>query len=226
MDFFVFPHCKGAERELSKISDCGRLFAYPAVPAKQECRITILDSGAFALFKNGRKMTKKYFTDLAEHYSRNYDEKTICVAPDVVCDAMQTMRNFSLWHKMSLFPKISPVIQPDSKHDLNIELYKYQIDFYVDNYYSKTILLSNLMTADMAIGLGIQKVIDHAKSRGIEYIHILGAGWSMRDVLMWNTVRGINSCDSIAYYTKGASIRFGSADPAENARRIICNLKK
>lgn len=226
MDFFVFPHCKAAEKKLSQISDCGRLFAYPAVPLRQSCRMTILDSGAYGLSQGKRKMGKSYFLKLSEHYEKYSTEKTLCVAPDVVCDPQKTMRNFALWKKMGLFSRISPVVQPSGKHDLSIELHMYQIDHYVDLYGTKVIFLSNWLPAKMAIGLGIQRVVDHARKRGVEYIHVLGAGWSMDDVLLWDTVRGVNSCDSIAYYTAGSDVRFGSSDPAENARRILCALRK
>ena len=226
MDFYVFPHCPRAEGALSKLEECGRLWAYPATPVQQKCRITILDSGAYGLFQSGRKMSRKYFRELSEHYRTYNSKNTLCVAPDAVCDPMQTMYNFDRWHRASLFPHVCPVIQPDSKRSLNFDLYQYQVDYYVKAYHSKIIFLSNWLPAEIAIGLGIQRIVDYILARGVEYIHVLGAGWNLRDVLQWHTVRGINSCDSIAYYTAGAASRFGSSRPEENARRIICELKK
>lgn len=226
MDFYVFPHCPRAEGALSKLEECGRLWAYPATPVQQKCRITILDSGAYGLFQSGRKMSRKYFRELSEHYQTYNSKNTLCVAPDVVCDPMQTMYNFARWHRASLFPHVCPVIQPDNKHKLDFELYRYQADYYITNFHAKTIFLSNWLSAEMAVGQGIQRIVDYIRSCGVEYIHVLGAGWDMRDVLRWHTVRGVNSCDSIAYYTDGAASRFGSDKPEENARRILCELKK
>ena len=100
------------------------------------------------------------------------------------------------------------------------------IDFYTKNYNSKILLFSNWLTADMAIGQGIQKIVDYARSRKVVYIHILGAGWNISDVKQWHSVNGVSSCDSIAYYTAGCEQRFGSKDPAENARRIIYEISK
>ena len=221
----VFPHCPRAEAELRKISDCGRLFAYPAKPVSQDCKVTILDSGAFGFFEAGKRPGNEYFKKLSDHYERYADEKTICVAPDVVCDPMETMMRFDRWHRMGLYQGISPVIQPDNAHSINIELYKYQINFYTTRFGIKTLLFSNWVSADIAIGLGIQQIITFARTRGVEYIHMLGAGWNIDDVRMWNTIDGITSCDTIAYYTSGCKERFGSEDPAENARRIICAIR-
>lgn len=226
MDFFVFPHFEKSEKDLSQFPDCGRLFAYPCVPKFQDCKIVILDSGAYGLFESGRKMGANYFKKLSAHYEKFYTEKTICVAPDVVCDPMLTMTNFKKWHKLNLFEHIAPVIQPSTKQEIDFDLYKYQIDFYTKNYNSKILFFSNWLTADMAIGQGIQKIVDYARSKKVEYIHIFGAGWNVSDVKQWHSVNGVSSCDSIAYYTAGCEQRFGSKDPAENARRIIYEISK
>lgn len=226
MDFFVFPHFEKSEKDLSQFSDCGRLFAYPCEPKFQDCKIVILDSGAYGLFESGRKMGANYFKKLSAHYEKFYTEKTICVAPDVVCDPLLTMTNFKKWHKLNLFEHIAPVIQPASKQEIDFDLYKYQIDFYTKKYDIKIMLFSNWLSADLAIAQGVQKSVDYARSRGVTYIHMLGAGWNLPDVKKWNSIRGINSCDSIAYYTEGAVNRFGSQNPAENARRIICEINR
>lgn len=226
MDFFVFPHCKGSESELMQLTNCGRLYAYPAIPKKQDCQITILDSGAYGLSQAGRTMGIKYLKNLSEHYERYYNDHTICVAPDVVCNPMATIQNFKKWHDLKLFKNISPVIQPADKKSIDFELYKYQIDFYTKKYDIKIMLFSNWLSADLAIAQGVQKSVDYARSQGVTYIHMLGAGWNLSDVKKWNSIRGINSCDSIAYYTEGAVHRFGSQNPAENARRIICEINR
>lgn len=226
MEFYVFPHCPKAEKQLITFSDCGRLFAFPAVPTKQKCRMTILDSGAYGLFQSGRKITERYMQKLSEHYKKYYTDNVICVAPDVVCNPSITIRNFDRWKKLGLFEHISPVIQPDCKERVCRSLYEYQIDYYVKNHGTKTMLFSNWLTADAAIALGLPDILRYARKKGVEYIHMLGAGWNIYDLSRWDTIDGINSCDSIAYYSHGAEKRFWSDDPAENARRIICLIKK
>lgn len=222
---YVFPNCSKFEKEICEINGIGRLFAFPTVPyIKEDSPIVILDSGAFAL--NGKQMSKDYMINLSEHYKKYNSENTICVAPDVINNPLKTMQNYKNWIDSGLFSQISPVIQPQGKRTFSLESYKFQIDYYVKNFSPKKMLFANWLTAQESIGLGIYEAVMYAKEKGVEWVHILGAGWNLRDVETWASVKAIDSIDSIAYYTKGCDVRFGSKNPVENVRRIIKCIKR
>ena len=52
----------------------------------------------------------------------------------------------------------------------------------------------------------------------VDWIHILGAGWSLQDIKDWQDVGYYDSMDSIAYYTEP------SAYDAKNALQAINNI--
>ncbi len=223
---FCFPYNWKCDKELRELTNCGRLFAYPNIPTPSKCERIILDSGAFALSRRKGYMTRAYMEDLSKHYQLHADDKTICAAPDVVRDPFKTMRNFKDWIASGKYADITPVIQSSLKGRFDVSEYTYQIDFYTSEYHVKSMMFSNRSRADEAKVSGIGKVFCYAKSRGVEYIHMLGAGWDLQDVLDWATIPCLDSIDSTSYYNLGCTDRYGSKDPIANAKIIISALSK
>jgi len=203
------------------IDGISRLFAYPKVPHfKNHGERVILDSGAFGIYSHNGVMTENYKKKLSSHYEKFDREEVMCVAPDILGNPTMTMRNYDNWIKSGKHSRICPVIQPSGTKMLNVNEMKYQIDYYVKRYNTKRIFVSNFFSGDVAIAQGMAEICDYAKSVGIEWIHIFGAGWSLRDISIWSTIRTIDSMDSIAYYSTREASAFGGKDPIENIERI------
>ena len=203
---YVFPRCQEHEKEISQIKNISRLYAFPTVPKfDNNSKITILDSGAFMLSQQNKKIGKKYMEKLSEHYS-NYaknNSSVFCVAPDVLEDATTTMFNFLYWHKMGLYENIAPVIQLKStnRNSFNSDEIKKQIDFYAKHSKSKTIMFPTNFYAKDVETLNIYKLFDYCKECGFNWLHCLGQGWDLDDVKKWAEFESVDSIDSIAYYT-------------------------
>ena len=54
----------------------------------------------------------------------------------------------------------------------------------------------------------------------VEWLHVLGAGWSLEDIKNWQSL-GSDSIDSIAYYNTKKENEFGSLNPIENIYKIL-----
>lgn len=222
---YVYPHCKKYENEISKIDGISRLFAYPTIPTfTNNAQITILDSGAFYLFKSHKTMDKSYMDKLSTHYYRYANDNTICVAPDVAGNTAKSVINFKRWIDAGKYKYISPVLHI-SKNNLDINSLFWQIDIYAKYSYSNKILFATPIDAITAKGLGIGKAFDYCKSKGFNWVHVLGAGWSLKDISIWRTIGNIDSIDSIAYYNTYDINAFGSLNPIENIKNIEEFLK-
>ena len=91
---YVFPVPIFLRRKLLEYK---RLYAFPAAP---EIKPFILDSGAFALSKSGKKMNEDYLERLYLHYKKYECWK---VAPDVFLNPIKTMKNFKFWEYLLIF---------------------------------------------------------------------------------------------------------------------------
>lgn len=197
---FVFPYCPICEHKVAEIDGISRLFAYPTVPSfTNNAKITILDSGAFGLSLIKQKMTTSYMKKLSKHYEKYSKNNVLCIAPDEFLNPDATMFNFLRWHKLELFANVTPVLQAEKKEIIDIETLYKQADFY--RKYSDTICFSNnALTSDKAMCLHLDKLFNFLKELEFGWVHVLGAGWDIDDILGWSQFDGISSIDTIAYY--------------------------
>lgn len=217
---YVFPHCAAHEDDIRKIQGISRLFAYPARPHRDNNgEALILDSGAFGLSVSGRKMTIPYMRRLSEHYEKYGGENTICIAPDVYLSPMQSIWNMRMWHKMGLYPHVAAVMQPEREGVVDIKQLAWQAEYY--RKYTDVICLSvNKIRGEIASAFEIERIFKYAKSIGYRWIHVLGAGWSIKDIRAWKQIQYFDSMDSIAYYSTRDKNAFGSLDPVKNIKTI------
>lgn len=220
---YVFPHYVNGEDEISKVKGISRLFAFPCKPHfENHGAVTILDSGAFAIHKskNSYSMGKNYISRLNQHYQQyGSADNVICVAPDVLGDAQKTMRNFKDWMKNGYYPNISPVLQRD-KQIPNMNLLKYQIEFYAETAQSKAILIPAGADGKTAKAIGFPAVTEYCK-KYFDWVHVLGAGWTLDDVKQWKTIDSVDSIDCTNYYRPYNQQCFGNSDPIANIYKIL-----
>lgn len=220
---YVFPHCARREEEIRKIKGISRLFAYPKAPHfENRGSLVILDSGAYGLSLQGRKITKAHMKKLDEHYRKYANEKTLCIAPDEFLGPMQSMWNMRKWFKNGYYPDIAAVIQADRMRKIDINNLKYQADYY-SNFTDEFCFSNNGLTGKMAINFNLEKLFEYMKKElGAKWIHVLGAGWSLQDIKDWQQIRYFDSLDSVAYYNCHSD-EFEGTEPVENIKKI-CNL--
>lgn len=220
---YVFPHCKEYEEEISKIKGISRLFAYPTPPHyRNEGKIVILDSGAFGLSLQKRKITKMHMAKLDKHYRTFARKNTICVAPDEYLNPMQSMWNIREWFKKGYYPHLAAVLQCETKRVVNLKNLKYQADYY-SNFTDIFCFSNNGLTGEMAKNYKLEELFKYMKERlGAKWIHVLGAGWNLDDIKEWMNIKYIDSIDSIAYYQCSIN-EFFSMNPVENIKKI-CEL--
>lgn len=224
---YVFPHCQKNEKEIEKIKGISRLYAYPCEPHfENESKIVILDSGAFGLSRYGAKITLPYMIKLSAHYEKFAKSNTLCIAPDEFLNPVQTMKNFRTWQRNNLFSKITPVLQRSVKKIVNIDELKMQAEYYRE--YSDTVCVANAGMYGHEALLSRMDVLLRYIKKDLDYqwIHILGAGYSIEDIDNWKKVGNFDSLDSRAYFITKDINAFGSFSPTENIRRIIeCSRK-
>lgn len=220
---YVFPHCSEYEEEIKKIKGISRLFAYPKAPHfENEGKIVILDSGAFGLSLQGRRITKTHMEKLDKHYRQYAKENTLCIAPDEFLNPMQSMWNIRTWFKNNYYPHIAAVIQPSQMRKIDLNSLKYQADYY-SNFTDKFCFSNNGLTGKMAQAFRLEELFKYMKEElKIKWIHVLGAGWNLEDIRDWIEIKYFDSMDSIAYYRCNQN-EFGGLNPIENIENI-CNI--
>lgn len=221
---YVFPHCARKESEIKRIKGISRLFAYPGKPHyENEGKVVILDSGAHGLSISGGRINIKYMRELSRHYKKYSKEieRTICIAPDIKLDPLGSMWNLKKWHDNNLYPHVTAVIQRESKMDMDISKFKSQVDFY-SNFTDSIAFACTGLKGYMARGCNLQGLFRYAKEeKGIKYIHVLGAGWDIKDIKDWKEIKYYDSIDSTMYYQpENLKERFGSDNPVENIKTI------
>lgn len=222
MSIWVCPHCpkKSAEREIEKIDGLARLYAFPCEPRFENGGLVILDSGAFGLFHSGGKITFAYMQMLSAHYQKYYRENMICVAPDVARNPVQSMLNFQKWNKNKLFQHITPVIHSDNKLSFNEKAMLDQAEYYRE-YSDKILVGAPKITGKQAKATHLDSVFVKLKQMGYRWIHKLGVGWNIDDIKSWRDIQGLDSFDSISYYTAQDKKDFGSIDILDNVNSIL-----
>lgn len=190
------------ERIKKEIVLFDRLYAYPRVPDISGTKVVILDSGAFALSKRNGKMDDKYLKDLAVHYKKySTRDNVLCISADVFKSPSLSMSQFLKFN--ILFDNAVPVLQFATS---NIDLFdvKKQIRFYAKNSNQKTICISNNKFDPIKQKKELSFIVETIINHGFDWIHVLGAGYSHNDVKDWHEI-GVNSIDSISYYTDAQS---------------------
>lgn len=219
---YVFPHFKSKEKEISKIQGISRLFAYPKEPHfENRGEKVILDSGAFGLSLSGGKINLNYMKKLNEHYLKYANKNTLCIAPDEFLNPQQSMQNFKVWINAGFYKNITAVLQCSKKGIVDTNEIIEQLKFY-SKYNVKTYCFSNnALTGEMALSYDLNKIFLFMKDKmQVEWLHVLGAGWSLEDIKNWQSL-GSDSIDSIAYYNTKNENEFGSLNPIENIYKIL-----
>lgn len=217
---YVFPHCRKYEKEIRKIKGISRLFAYPKAPHfDNRGKVVILDSGAFGLSLQGRKITKNHMQKLNKHYRKYARENTLCIAPDIFLNPMESMWNMRTWFKNNYYPHVTAVIQCTQKGWIDLNDLKYQADYY-SNFTNEFCFSNNGLTGEMAQYFRLERLFEYMKKNlNAKWIHILGAGWSLKDIKDWMKISYFDSMDSIAYYQCNEG-EFGGLDPVENIKNV------
>ena len=181
-----------------------RLYAFPTVPELPVAdEFVILDSGAYGLSKQGRKIEKKHMEKLAAHYveyGAGNDVPVVGIAPDAYPFPRLTMKNWAYWHEQG-YPPVAPVIQFEHGRVDWLAIQK-QAKFYA-KWQTPFVCVSNPgLRGIVAKKRGMARAI--AEVRRIMkpwWVHVLGAGWDVEDARMWASIEGVDSFDSVAYYT-------------------------
>lgn len=180
-----------------------RLYAYPNKPKStaNEAEIIILDSGAYGLSKAGKSgIPKESYQDISDHYAA-FPSAFMYAPPDHFLSPKKTIENWEFWHKSGKFSRVSPVIQFYQKKALTDV--DWQIEYYLKQFpeHCKRMFISNPGLRGLAFlgSLYFQKMLDKLRAAGVEWLHVLGAGWDIEDILDWCSV-GIDSLDSVAWY--------------------------
>lgn len=189
-----------------RLLDHSRLYAYPAIPEPPPTDgFIILDSGAYALSRSGRNMTKAWMRSLADHYQRYGGERVHCIAPDVYLDPVRTIRNWQWWQDEIELP-IVPVIQFKQTRRLDVYTVMQQARFYT-RWRPSFVTISNPGLRAVECQDVMPTICQLVRQiTGCEWLHNLGAGWDVKDIQAWAawaeiTPPGFDSIDSIAYYT-------------------------
>lgn len=220
---YVFPHCKKFEKEITKIKNLNRLFAFPVIPTFKNKALVILDSGAFGLSIQKKKMNTKYFRELSNYYEKYYKvyDKVLCIAPDVFKNPFQSMQNVKIWRALELFKNITPVLQNSRALVIDKDELKYQVDVYTKLNYKTLAYSIHSANGMLHKQQHIEEIFFYAREKGVAHIHCLGAGWSLEDIAVWQSIDGFDTFDSIAYYTTKNADEFGSLNPLQNIKNIL-----
>jgi hypothetical protein len=236
---YVVPYNSALEGEIKKIESVqGRLKAFPGANYKKgdytcsnypyyvnfenRYNTVILDSGAFGLSKANKEIDDEYMFYLSQFYEFNREiinaENIICVAPDKFLNPQQSMYNFIKWRKCN-YGDVAAVLQSTRKGFADYRDLIKQAEFY--SKYTDTIFFSNPgLKGDDARAYHLDKLFEYLKTKlSTKWVHILGAGWSLKDIKSWIDIGNFDSLDSIAYYTE--PMAYNANTPIEAIRRIM-----
>lgn len=187
-----------------KLPGLGRLFSRPTHPEPLgNSELCILDNGAWGMHKRGRSWDERSLRDLESYYLRHGAEDHspwYGVMPDAYLDPDLTVKLFEWWVQHTN-KRLGPVIQFKGKKDLGMYVLAEQIRVYRE-YKPSIVFISNPGLTGFESGdarfLGLVSVCrEHFPGA---WLHVLGAGWDLQDIALWSQ-SGIDSIDSIAYYT-------------------------
>lgn len=197
---FVCPIPRWLRGELLHLN---RLYAYPTEPEPlSDSEFQIIDSGAYALSKQGRKMGLKYIENLAEHYHQNFDENRFFVAPDQGGSPRDTMRNFDYWHD-NFQIEVVPVLQFTSRF-FDLRELQYQISFYKERLGHEIPFIAFAKrgaTIEEMQRYGVMQKVKYLRSQiKNQWVHFFAAGWGKHDCLLLSKMGEKFSVDTINYY--------------------------
>jgi hypothetical protein len=184
-----------------RLLDFPRLYAYPTAPEPAR-DFVILDSGAFEMSMRGKQIDEMHMKKMNDHYQKfgaSNDKPVIGVAPDVFLNPAATMKNWQTWNANHYAP-VAPVIQFTAMKKIDLYSVMKQVKFYGVHPFA---FISNpgLRGAE-AWSRSFQHAVNLVRENmKPNWIHILGAGWDRQDVADWKRISGIDSIDTIAYYT-------------------------
>lgn len=186
-----------------ELLEYNRLYAYPVIPEYlANSEFQILDSGAYALSKQNRKMSANYIEKLAEHYNKYKGDCIYCVAPDVGGNMFETMKNWDYWHA-NYDIKVHPVLQ-FSNHTFDLSQIQYQLKFYKERLGESIPFLffaKRGATVEEMFKYGIHHKIKYIRSQiKNEWIHFFASGWGKHDCMLLSKMGDNFSVDTINYY--------------------------
>lgn len=205
-----------------------RLYAFPTVPELPEAgEFVILDSGAYGLSKRGKTMDKRHMASLAQHYAEHgagNDAPLVAIAPDAYPFPHLTMKNWTYWHEKG-YPPVAPVIQFEHGR-VDWLAVQMQARFYTA-WDTPFVCVSNpglrgVVARSKGMGKAIAQVRRIMQAR---WIHVLGAGWDVEDARAWSSIEGVDSLDSVAYYTAAQSGEVWGEAGAHWADTAVFNLE-
>ena len=177
-----------------------RLYAYPSKPERPAPDgFVILDSGAYALAKQGREIDQAHMRKLMEHYRQHAAPNVFAVAPDVYLDAPRSIKNLRWWHDNG-GPPVGPVLQFRDPHRISIAESRLQLLEYAKTAPHPMVFVGNADKAGASVDpLDVHALVQSCRDLlGAQYVHNLGAGWNPADIRAWQRVGGFTSMDSIS----------------------------
>ena len=178
-----------------------RLYAYPRRPEPRgSAPLVILDSGAFALSQQGRRIDQNHMRALAAHYHAHRGTGVWCMAPDVYLDPNATMSNWTWWRYHVGIPVV-PVVQFTRAGVVDLYSAARQAAFYAAATPDVIAVSNNALTASEAGPVMAEACALIREKTGASWLHLLGGGWSPGDLARWRDLDCVQSMDTIAYYT-------------------------
>jgi hypothetical protein len=186
-----------------------RLYAFPRKPDPPGDSFIILDSGAFGLAQRGHEIGERHMARLAEHYAHAQGERIICIAPDVCFNPVNTIANYALWRRKYAHLPVAPVLQPRGPGRVDLYDLRQQVNSYLDyldvwpRLFGRPFLaVANPSLVGLANGSRGFQFLRRMIQQAVPdvWLHMLGAGWSLPDIIAWRDLDCFDSMDSVAYY--------------------------
>lgn len=204
----MFPDWPGHHD--TETTDCRETLLVPfgrgAVSLSAHQRV-ILDSGAFARSfsrESDRQPIDDWMRDLAAWYRaiRTHDGARVrwCVAPDVFGNPRATWDYWQRWHEQYPDVQVAPVLQFWSSRPTDLLTIRQEARRYGPH---PIVCLSNpakMTAAQWGTRLTTACSLIRQACGTSTHIHLLGAGWSPADILLYRQCTALSSLDSITYY--------------------------
>lgn len=178
------------------------LFSFPH-PVEERGEMRVLSSGTWGIAsRRYGHYGLRHWEELYDYY-RRYDvlgNSGWRIMPDEYLHPEATMNNFCEWNKRFPDCSVVPVIQFRREHEFELYTALKQLEFYAPFKPSRICISNPAYVAlewreDLTALAGMVKRIIPGC-----WIHVLGAGWTPREILDYAAIREIDSIDSIAYY--------------------------
>jgi hypothetical protein len=174
----------------------------------------ILDCGTWGLHARGQGYGGRHFEGLAEYYRQH--EARWRVAPDEYLRPDRTLENWRAW--LGRFPDVPvvPVVQYRREGRPSADELLKQLEVYAAMAPAAVFISNPGMKAGSWLDHLAWAVGEVKRAVPGAWVHVLGAGWDPVDVVLYRRVPGLDSIDSIAYYTDardGIAWRIGGKGP-------------